>query len=113
MQRRVLGGSLTRAPISHECGLFTLTLTGGKSEYFAFASSWPFGLWGCSGLGLALVVVKRLGPSARTFSLPQALTLNPCALLGPAPSVAFGNTGAHGNRYRNPIVGAPVDKACY
>jgi hypothetical protein len=22
-------------------------------------------------------------------------------------------TGAHGNRYRNPIVGAPVDKACY
>ena len=43
----------------------------------------------------------------------EALTLNPRALLGPAPSVAFGNTGAHGNRYRNPIVGAPVDKACY
>ena len=47
--------------------------------------------------------------SALTFSLPQALTLNPHALLG----VAFGNTGAHGNRYQNPIVGAPVDKACY
>ena len=68
---------------------------------------------GRKGLELVLVVLKRLGPKALTFSLPQALTLNPRALLGPAPSVAFGNTGAHGNRYRNPIVGAPVDKACY
>ena len=93
----------------------SLTLTWEKSDLFLLVRRFLFGSWGCSGLGLALVVVNRLGPLALTYSLPQALTLNPRALLGPAPStsVAFGNTGAHGNRYQNPIVGAPVDKACY
>ena len=72
----------------------TLTLTGIKSARFAFGWSLVFGSWGCSGLGLALVVVNRLGPSALTYSLPQALTLNPRAPVGLSPSVAFGNTGA-------------------
>ena len=65
-----------------------------KSVAFEFGLSLPFGPWGCSGLGLALVVVNRLGPSALTYSLPQALTLNPRAPVGLSPSVAFGNTGA-------------------
>jgi len=30
-------------------------------------SSWLFGSWGCSGLGLAIVVVNRLGHSALTI----------------------------------------------
>jgi len=72
----------------------TLTLTGKNSVAFEFGLSLPFGQWGCSGLGLALVVVNRLGPSALTYSLPQALTLNPRAPVGLSPSVAFGNTGA-------------------
>ena len=32
---------------------------------------------GREGFGLVLVVVNRLGPKALTYSLPQALTLNP------------------------------------
>ena len=65
-----------------------------KSVAFEFGLSLPFGPRGCSGLGLALVVVNRFGPSALTYSRPQALTLNPHVPVGLPPSVAFGKTGA-------------------
>ena len=97
---RVLGGSLTRAPTSHECGLFTLTLTVRKFVFFQlymYLVRRGFRFVGLIGFRV------RVSALALTYSLPQALALalSPHALLGLSPIVAKEGFGglAHASPY--------------